>query len=219
MRSYYTSLLACLLLSASVHCTAQDTPGFPRLYAGIYASAGNYPIFYPRETTSYLIASKPVQVGVGYRFTPQWAIQVGYTGSRQAFHDAGGYIGSTGQAVAYDTRDTQRNTALPLLARYTVTRRTSHRLQFDALAGITVVWASYHKQGYRTENGATVFQENRANRATNAFLTVGPSLRYVLGKHLQLTGAVAVHKSLHKASASPGLGTSVSAGVQYLFGK
>lgn len=212
----YLLLLSLILLLQTTHSPAQTT-SFPKAYVGIQAFAGNYTMFYPRETSSRLLASKPLLVDAGFRFTPQWALQVGWIGSKQTSHTAGEYVNGTGKITTYTSRDEQSSMAFPVLLRYTVTHKPARRVQFDVLAGLTIVRATYHEQATRLDDGQVAYALDQANRATNALLTVGPSIRCALGNHIELMGMGTVNKSLHSSANQSGLGPTISAGIHYRF--
>lgn len=212
----YLLPLSLFLLLQTTHSIAQ-TASFSKVYVGVQAFAGNYTLFYPRETSSRLLASKPLELDAGFRFTPQWAIQLGWIGSKQTSRNAGEYVNTTGKTISYASRDEQSNMAFPVLLRYTVTHKPARRVQFDVSAGITIVRASYHEQATRLDDGQVAYTLDQANRAINALFTVGPSIRCALGKYVELTGMSTVNKSLHSGGSQSGLSPTVSAGLHYRF--
>lgn len=205
-----------LLLLKAAPATAQ-TASSPKIYIGVQGFAGNYDLIYPRETSSRLIAAKPVQVTVGVQFAPQWAVQVGWVGSKQVFRTSGEYVNTTGKLTRYDSRDEQGSMAFPVLLRYTITHKAAHRIQFDGVAGLTIVRGTYREQATRWDDGQAVYQLTRANQTVNAILTAGPAIRCAVGSRVELLGMATLNKTLSGRTMQTGITTTVSAGIQYVF--
>jgi len=214
-----------LLLNASF-CAAQQTP-IPRFYGGVQAFVSSFPIFYPGATNSYLEYSGPVELLAGYRFAPRWAVQVGWIGTRKIYHYESRYVDSTtGGDVVNMSRADHRNTAIPVLIRYSLTRKATHRIQFNVLAGVTLVHASYQRRTTRLVDEQLVIDDRKANSATNLALCIGPSVRCSLGPHLELVAHYGHNATLnphHSSNAgslalATGFANTFTGGIHYRFG-
>ncbi|WP_218779807.1 outer membrane beta-barrel protein [Hymenobacter crusticola] len=217
-------LVASVLVLHASFSSAQQTP-IPRFYGGVQAFVSSFPIFYPGATNSYLTYSGPVELLAGYRFAPRWAMQVGWIGTRKVYHDGNHYVDpTTGGDVVNMSREDRRNTAIPVLMRYSLTRKMAHRVQFDVLAGVTLVHASYERRATRLVDEQLVFDDRKVNKATNIALCIGPSIRYSLGSHLGLIAHYGHNGTLnprHKAGSpilATGFANTFTGGIHYRFG-
>lgn len=152
-------------------------------------------------------------LGGGHQLSPRTAIQLSVGAGHQLYYNEVTHQTPTGQTVRDSYfHDDHWLKAVPVLLRFTGTRRLYRRLQFDALAGITLLHASYYQtfDGYDNQQNSVVHEEH-SERVTNVALTGGLSVRYRFGRHLEVVGDAALNRTL---SSNP----SASAKATYLVG-
>jgi hypothetical protein len=226
--------LGGLLLAAALPALAQtttETPAAPRFYIGL----GAYSSYYQRlgnQTLGYSGDFRlPVQLTAGYQLSPRLAVQVGvaYSGATAHYTESTLYQnGTTGPNPSYYTLDgnyTLRQATVSALARYTLTANPAHRLQFDALGGVTLEHRSSYSRGTQTNYApGTADNTPYATRyAQNSYLlTGGIGARYRLSSRFELTYDFTVNKALSPSSPNAyggGLTSSQALGLRYRLGR
>jgi hypothetical protein len=219
---YITRLtVAGLLLASPLLSLAQEAAPapLPRFYGGLAAYSSTYNNLVKRESGFTV----PLQATLGYQLHPRWAVQLGvaYGSYSNSFADVS--LDPTGQP--HNSRSdelTSRNTSLSLLTRYTLMGQPVHRLQFDLLGGFTLEHGGYHNQGYYTDNQhpASIISYD-SHYVNNTFLlTLGGSVRYRLGQHLELVYDLTTNRdiSTSRQYAYSGFTGSMALGLRYRFG-
>ncbi|OUJ66567.1 outer membrane beta-barrel protein [Hymenobacter crusticola] len=217
--------LLCYGFLLLVRCSyGQSTPA-PRFYAGTQAVVSRYAVFFSGESNAFTIASMPIQLVVGYRFAPRWAVQVGWVGTRQIFRDGSTWVNTAGHRMVSTSRNEQRCTAIPVLARYSLTRKSTHRFQFEVLGGVTLVHAFDHQEGLLMEDDQVSAQADKTRKGTNAVLSIGPGICYTLGRHLALVAdygynmtVVTPSKRRTNGVLLSSLNSTFTGGLHYRFG-
>jgi hypothetical protein len=200
---------AGLLLSPAV-CLAQAAPS---LYVGASASMLSTNPF--RGYNSNIFGPA---VTVGYQFSPRWAIQSGASMNWQNYqstsHD---YTGaSIFNQISYDTHYTQL--VIPVLARYTFTAPASP-LHIDALFGGNLVHTTRRTStAYSYKAGNTDVYNGRSSDNT-VNLGIGPSVRYTLASHLDVTASSLLQTDLRQNIAFDYFYLTTQLGLQYTFGQ
>lgn len=156
---------------------------------------------------------------VGYQLSSRWAIQSGIGWTRQSRSVSNNYNTPTypDDIIGFDTRINRF--FVPVLARYTFTDPASP-LHVDALFGAT--WLHTTGRTSLTYAGASSPYTETSKGSFNDFLpSVGPSIRYTLGSHLDVvaTSVLQVNLSNGYANFANRLSLNTQLGVQYSFGQ
>lgn len=212
-----SSLLLALPLRGAAQPQSVPTP---KAYVGLGVSLGTY-------GAAFDTAFPALTAGV--QLSPRWALQAsaGYRQRSYSYAGAGLFRDPTGQAFSgvYHSDDRIRLLALPVLARYALTRRAAHRFQAAAVGGFTVVRlrTSGHYQSFNGSNPVPVYDYRYDVTHTGAFASFGPGVRYQLGARLEATGDLVFNYLLNKESYGQLLHrfttANASVGVRYRFGK
>lgn len=226
MNKFYY-LLAALLLSWPLAGEAQQapTPAY-RYYGGlgIYNSNNQY-----ISGNSVSDLSVPVQVTLGQQLRPRLAVQASvaysqYTLQYSKFNSTNEITPTYHTANTYVGQSVSRSTTLSLLARYTLTRRTTHRLQVDVLGGATL---EKHRSTSAYQHTFTA-TDSTGTRTTNSFnqqgyayslwlLTGGLSARYRLSPHLEAVADATLNARLAGLGDPPTVAGAL--GLRYRFGQ
>lgn len=191
-------------------------PAYPRFYVGASCLLGNYEVTYPR-IRSYDEGVLSLGLTGGYQFAPRAAVQVSVERSRELLEIEIAKPVGTSQARDSYYRADHRNVALPVLLRLTGTKRLAHRLQFDALAGVVVIHASYSRNYSRYDDQQNIiYHEEQAEQATNVALSLGGGMRYRFGRHLEAVADANLNRTLHRAATS-GFVNVYTLGLRYRF--
>ena len=167
--------------------------------------------------------------------TPRFYVGLAYSGGTAHYPENTLYLNAnTGPNTSYYTVDgdyTRRQASVSALARYTLTANPAHRLQFDALGGLTLERASSYSRGTQTNyaaGSAATTSDYSFNHAQNTILlTGGVGARYRLSRHFELTYDFTVNKALNNRNNVYGnaitgtntLTTSQALGLRYRFGR
>lgn len=212
---------SALLLALPLRGAAQPQPvPAPKVYVGLGVSLGTY-------GAAFDTAFPTLTAGV--QLNSRWALQAsaGYRQRTYAYAGAGQFLDPNGQAFpgVYHSDDRIQLLALPVLARYALTRRAAHRFQADAVGGFTLVRlrTSGHFQSFNGSNPVPVYDYRYDVTHTGAFASFGPGVRYRLGGRLEATGDVVFNYLLNKASYGQLVHRFTTANaavsVRYHFGK
>jgi hypothetical protein len=203
-------LLAAGTMLAPALCLAQAAPG---LYIGTSASMVSYRPFRSYNTNTYSPA-----VTVGYQLSPRWAIQSGASLSWANDKPTTSDFPSSSiyERIEYDLHS--KRLTVPLLARYTFTY-PAKPLHIDALFGGSWIHSSGHDITtfhYRTLP-SDVFDSRYSYNDVN--IGIGPSVRYTLGAHLDLTASSLLQTTITHGSAFEYYYLTTQLGIQYAFGR
>ena len=223
--------LGGLLLAAALPGLAQTTPAepaaAPRFYVGLAAYHSNYQNLasWRQGDTGFRV---PVQLTAGYQLRPRLALELGvaYSGRTATYaYDGYRYDYTTGTPTTsyyqYSATYTGRTTSVSALARYTLTRQPAHRLQVDALGGLTLLHATSYARGFDRNDFSgsmqtTSFDVHRA--ATDLLLTAGLGLRYRLCSRLALNFDLSTNYNLNHPTPYNTFTGSSALGLRYRFG-
>ncbi|WP_201983232.1 outer membrane beta-barrel protein [Hymenobacter rubidus] len=160
-----------------------DSPPRYRWYVGLHAGFQAF-----RTTSVYTAQEGIIRPGYGYwgyQFTPHVAVQAGFQQRHQQQQTDLTSIGQNGQLIEYIERRQYFNAAVPVLLRFRLARRPTHRLHLDALLGPTLLLHRFHQESYSLSNQAqNQFQQDL--QAANWYLTGGLGLGFNLTPHLEL---------------------------------
>lgn len=218
------------LLAATLPSHAQtsaDAPAALRYYVGVAAYSSYFQEFgkQPYGETSF---RAPVQLTAGFQVRPRLAVQLGvaYSGATYSYDFTGySYSDPSVRPVYFHNqgRQTVRVTSVSLLSRYTLTRNPAHRLQFDALAGVSLEHGSgYHRGSQADSLGGTLNTSNFSSRGSqNLFvLNFGLGTRYRLTPRFELNFDLMANSVLPGSSYRiQGLTSTAALGLRYRFGK
>jgi hypothetical protein len=222
--------LGGLLLTAALPTFAQTTPttpAAPRYYVGVAAYSSYFQEF-GKQPYANAGFRAPVQLTAGFQVRPRIALQLGvaYSGATYSYDFTGySYSDPSVRPVYFHNqgRQTVRTTSVSLLSRYTLTRNPAHRLQFDALAGISLEHGSGYHRGSQTDSlGGTLNTNNFSSRGSQNLLV----LNFGLGTRYRLTPRFELNFDLMANSVLPGssyriqgLTSTAALGLRYRFGK
>lgn len=197
------------------------TPSFPRYAVGANLFTGSYEIFYSDRHYENLTFN-PAELTISYQFRPRLTAQLGLVWYRSSSYSDYSYTNAAGKFLArYYGGGSQSDIVIPVLGRYTLTNHL-HRLQFDILGGLTYLHARFHSSGGYTDSLQVTTPHNINRTANNFILTLGPSVRCALGKHLEAVSDFTFNQSLsgRRAITSDNfnLTHSLSLGLRYRFG-
>ncbi len=218
--TFLPGLLAGALPLAGVAQVAAPAAPKPQYFVGLGASIGVYQL---PTGGSVNVISPTLMVGAQLR--PRLAIQANaayYQQNDSYFYPGSFYINGRQQFGTSNAASHQRTVAVPVLARYTLSRRPAHRLQADLLGGLALVHAAYRSAGTITDSVQTVVSNYEYHTATTGFYFVlGPSLRYRAGQHVDLTSDFVFNLLLNnRSSFSPSRASATLAlGLRYRFAR
>ncbi|WP_345121408.1 outer membrane beta-barrel protein [Hymenobacter antarcticus] len=223
--------LGGLLFAAALPARAQasaETPAPPRYYVGLGAYSSSYQQLGGQSTAYNSSVRLPVQLTAGYQLRPRLAVQVGvaYSGSTMHYAFVGRTYGSgpTGY-IDYRADLTSRLLSTTVLARYTLTRKAAHHVQFDALGGFTLEHGRGFERGTRADSlGGTRNVTNFSNRSSRSvlLLTAGLGTRFRLSPRFELFYDFTLNKALTGPASRPApvsLTGSSALGLRYRFGR
>jgi hypothetical protein len=212
--------LCGLLLSAPLPGRSQAEAPAPRFYVGLGAYSSYYQRLGHQNFGGFRL---PVQLTAGYQWRPRLAVQLGvaYSGSSNSYSYQGYLVGADGSLspIGRSGRASDHSTSVSALARYTLTRQLTHRLQFDLLGGLTLEHDRYRDQGSLSDSVQTGTFDNQYS-TTVLHAAFGPGVRYRLGSSFELFGDYLFNLCLATSQAySPGrVTTAGSLGLRYRFG-
>jgi len=201
MRVLTAIFWAILLLAWPPKAHAQTTSpppvaGLLPWYAGVQLANHAFEIVVP-GSASGLTGVHPYQLTVGRYLTPRWAVQVGYSAYHFLLESTAEGTNEKGQPMSRHLYAEDWVKAVPVLMRRHLTRNVAHRMQFQGLAGATLVRYRDKVEVVNRENGAVVWQSSSNRSAMNAYLTLGPAASYRLGRHLEACFDFLLTKNLH----------------------
>jgi hypothetical protein len=208
-------LFLASLASLPLVSLAQTDPGSSHFYVGVGASLLTEVPFTSAGTPRLLGPS----LTAGVYLAPHLALQASASYYwRNETYTSPSYSYGTGSLGGDSYTDEAKYLMVPVLLHYTFTPSTS-RLQFDGLAGVTVVHTSYHYTSTTTFSGIPRTYENKGG-LTRASVTLGPAIRYSVSPQVELTanGLVSAVVGDTYYNFSDRLFLNVLAGAQYSFG-
>ncbi|MDJ0364617.1 outer membrane beta-barrel protein [Hymenobacter sp. H14-R3] len=225
MKISYLFLPSLLLGSPLLGVAQQATaPTYGRYYVGLAAYASDYQGI---GGNSFRELRAPVQLTAGYQLLPRLAVQAGLAYKQDTF-DYGtlSFVEQDPRAIVarhqYFGQANWYHTSLSLLARYTLTRRATHRLQVDLLGGFTLekerAATSYQ---YTTFDGTGAVFSSSTNTSAYRYsvgqLTAGLSARYRCTPHLDAVLDATLNSPLSRLESPPSLAGAL--GLRYRFGQ
>ena len=215
-------LLPALLSVAFSHSLSAQTvpsgPAYPRYFVGTSCMLGNYEAIYPR-IRSYDEGVLSPCLTLGYQLAPRVAVQLSLERSSDQLSIDSFLPLPNGQSTRFQHyQENHQHFAVPLLLRLTGTRQLNHRLQFDALAGFTIIHSSYSRvfEGFNEQQQSISYSE-LAERTTNVALSIGGGIRYRFDRHLEAVGDANLNRTISSASTS-GFVNVYTTGLRYRFG-
>ena len=197
----------------------------PRFYVGLAAYHSNYQNLgsWRQSDTGFRV---PVQLTAGYQLRPRLALELGaaYSGRSGAYAFDRYLNQGTGGPVwyyLYSNTFTDRITTVSALARYTLTRQPAHRLQVDALGGLTLVHGNSYSRGFEASDFSGTFESvpfDRRSTHNDFLLTAGLGLRYRLAPRFELDFDLTTNRNLNNQRVYSGFTGSAALGVRYRFG-
>jgi hypothetical protein len=220
-------LLGGLLVSLPLMGLGQDNPSVaaPKFYGGLALYSGSYHSLgrskaLSSSTSTYQL---PVQATLGYWVRPRLAVQLGvvYSGRKNSYASTDTYTDANSNTILFTSngRSTLRHYTASLQARYTLTRKSNHRFQVDAVGGV-----AYDHQYYRgvgseeytnVSKGTSTFDYHDDTFPYHeTFVIIGPSFRYRFGQRLDVVYDLLLNQPLNRQSNSG----SMALGLRYRFG-
>lgn len=168
--------------------------------------------------------SVPVQATLGYQLRPRLAVQVAlaYSSAKSDDSYAHDYLDTNANLTSYTSTisASRRAYSTSVLARYTLTRKATHRVQVDALAGPSFDHSTggFTSIDTATSQGTTTTSYyEQSYRTTNLLLNLGPSFRYRFGSHIEAMYDILFNVSL--TSSYHNANTAMALGLRYRFGR
>lgn len=247
------AVLALPLLSAAqaVPTSESDGPATPphaTFYVGVAAATGllRSPDGFsgtPTGPSTYNHLPFLPKLTVGWQLLPRLALQVSgqYAQQNDTYNYVLGLPDAAGQVITLPGFHSFRlhSVAVPILARYTLTRKLTNRFQVDVLGGATLVRRStqYRSQVYfpapdgtpppagtTPETTAIAYETSK----TDVHLSLGPSVRYRVAPRWQVVAEAVANYRLGEdptgrsvfspSKASTRAALTGSLGVLYSFG-
>ena len=211
------ALLAGTTAAPLLAQVASTDPKYPRFYTGASAMLGNYEVTYPK-IGSYDEPVLSPGLTFGYQFASRAAIQVSMQKSRALLEIEITKPVGTSQARDSYYRADHHNFSIPVILRLVGTRRTSRKLQFDALAGLVLIHASYSRNYSRFDDQQNViYHEEQAEQTTNVALSIGGGVRYRFGRRIEAVADANLNRTIGAAAGS-GFVNVYTVGLRYRFG-
>lgn len=214
-------LAIALPLAATAQTLAPPVPS-PQFFVGLGGTVNTYQRLNGFNTNSFapvltagvqLRTRLALQVGVSYRQQTRSSVFAGQ------LPDARGQL----QPGSWASTNRNRSVGIPVLVRYTIAPHLQERFQVDLLGGVTLVRNSsrYEEAFTYDQTQATVPGDfANANASTDAYLSLGPSARYRVVPHVDLTGDAVFNYWLGgQGTAYPfnNLSANLALGVRYRF--
>ncbi|UOQ73046.1 hypothetical protein [Hymenobacter cellulosilyticus] len=115
------------------------------------------------------------------------------------------------------SRVRQRTLVVPVLARYTLTKRAERRLQFDVLGGGSLVHVALRQR--ITPIGTASSQTSETTTTSNSLcMTLGGGARYTVWKGLELTAEAVLNRQIVSPNRMHKANPNLAAGLLYRFG-
>lgn len=157
-----------------------------RFYAGAHAAAQVFRITSPTYPIQEVVI-RPIYVFAGYQISSHLAVQAGFlqiNPSRSGYSNAG--VNQMGQIVTGQGYTDQYDVAVPMLLRYRVARRPTHRLHLDLLLGLTLEFNHYQVEDIFTVGGKVQYQVYVNSRSKNFYLTGGLGAGYDIRPRVEI---------------------------------
>lgn len=202
---------------------AQKAPG--RFYAGVGINSSNYIVEYKFGLPADYEAGR-WQTTLGYYITPRFALQVSYSGGKSSYSGIAEGVTLTGERMQQITNSASSFYAVPILVRYTLTKRPEKRLQFDVLAGLTFARGNYTESYSETLGEKTTLETSAQYDLQHSYFTAGVAARYVFSRHWELEVTYTLSRNTkrmpdfyNEMTGSPyGLTSGYGLNLRYRFG-
>lgn len=191
--AFAMTMLLAIVYPSSVN--AQVSAG--RFYAGAGVNFSQYLVEYKFGSPATNEAGRWQPIA-GYYLTSRLALQIGYSGGSASYYGVAEGTMLNGDRTQAITSTANSFRALPLLARYTLTRKPSKRLQFDLLGGVTFARGEYDGAFSETLNGQTVQATSEHFDISHTYLTAGVAARYVFSRHWELEATYMMNRNLKR---------------------
>lgn len=210
-------------------CPAQH-PDETNLRFYITSSRGpnKYEVFYQGALVPWPseVTFSPWKPTVGVFIAPRLALETSWLRYRDT-HRGGGY-GTTvsGAPSSLDTYEKVDSWAIPLTARYTITRNTKRRLQVEVLAGLSYVKKSIKNEHKEMVNGEITNCRYIEGSGSNLYGMAGIGGRFQLIRHLEIVGDYGFNRVIKNVDPDvhlqlignrSGLTRNRSIGIRYRF--
>lgn len=208
--------LATLLPLLSAAQTPAPTPRLAsRFFVGAGGSFGGYPL--PSRAGINVRSFVPT---VGVQLKPRLAVQVSGAYTDESASTTYQFAPTNTYPVTTQRHSRTRTLVIPVLARYTLTRKLAHRFQADVLGGFSFVHFNLLRDVYPLDANQQPLPPTQESQRTNsACATLGAGVRFALCARLEITGEAVLNHQL----TSPTIGQywanpNLSAGLRYRFG-
>lgn len=222
-------ILSSLLIGLPLVSFAQDEQPAPapKFYVGLAAYSGPYQRFGSSNSNGTDI-NIPVQATFGYQLRPRLAVQASltYSGYKRGYEYAYDYTDTNTNQVNHSSNGTytRRSFDTALLLRYTLTRKATHRFQFDAIGGLQLTNQRFRQAGTDTykyvnpnQGPSTTIEYNNPYFYNVLSANLGPGFRYRFGQRLEAVADILF--SLPITGNHHDLDSSLALGLRYHFGQ
>lgn len=171
------------MLSQQISSAQRPTDTPVTFYVGLQVGAHRYLVDYQSGYNE--ITTGPAHLQVGYQVSSHLAIQLG-VGYRQE-RSAGEAASPTTGQLAGRFEQSHRTVDIPLVVRYTLTRRPANRFKFDLIGGVVMVRSRYRYDRTITEDGVITQDIHVDESVTDPYVTAGLGIRHRLSSKLDAT--------------------------------
>jgi hypothetical protein len=188
-----------------------------RYYVGALAAAQQY--FVPN--TGYAMQEplvKPLYLFAGYQLTPHLAVQAGFLHSTLVESDGSNtYTNQANQQVAFTGKREMLDAAVPVLLRFRLARKPTHRVYLDALLGSTLLFHRYRADYTSTVGGQVQSHVNYDLPTRHLYITGGLSAGFRIVPRLDFLVEATGFRGVEKYSTSGPKQFGLGAGLRYGF--
>ena len=198
MSSKTLFLVLPLLLLLELNSWAQNLSSSrpaPRFYVALQIHRAQYTVIYKPAQVPGTIGPGPWRLSLGYQLQPRLAVEISGMYNYAKFN--GSETGTTlnGQKIFNYSTDKNWDSALPILARYSLTHGPNSPLNIDVLLGVTLAKTHSENDFTNTLNGQIVQERHDIYNGTSFCWTAGAGFRYQFGYHWQAVGDWTVNRN------------------------
>ncbi|ALW85580.1 hypothetical protein AUC43_11045 [Hymenobacter sedentarius] len=188
-----------------------------RYYAGAQAAAQLYRVVNTGYSVQEAIV-KPLYLFAGYQLTPHLAVQAGFLHSTLVESEGNyTYTNQANQQVAYAGKREMLDTAVPVLLRFRLAWKPTHRVYLDALLGSTLLFHRYRADETVTVGGQVQNHVNYDLPTRHLYITGGLSAGFRIVPRLDFLVEATGFRGVEKYSSGGPKQFGLGAGLRYGF--
>lgn len=146
----------------------------------------------------------PLLLSVGYQLRPRWRAEIGASYWRSQHNSSVTFISTDGRLIEYSYDSKQWDAAVPVRARYTLTRQPARRLQVEAVGGVVVAVSRDNMHEAQLEQGQPRTKYRGVIKGLGLAATLGAGARLGLGasRRAEVTADVLLNKNIQPLGRS-----------------